>query len=172
MNRKYLTFIWVILFLVVIDQAVKTYIHTQFSLGETLRVIDGYFNITYVRNTGAAFGMLSDAPETFRKLFFLIIPVVAVVVIFFMLKTTPAEDRIQVYSLSAIAGGALGNYVDRLKHGFVVDCIDVHFKHHYTWPAFNIADSAIVCGVFALFFLIIRDMKREKEAAKAAAEGR
>ena len=160
-----------ILFLVVIDQATKTYIHTQFGLGETLRVIDGYFNITYVRNTGAAFGMLADAPETFRKIFFLSVPLIAVVVIFFMLKTTPAEDRVQVYALSAIAGGALGNYVDRLKHGFVVDFLDFHFKHHYTWPAFNIADSAIVCGVIALGGLIIRDMKREK-AAKAAAEGR
>lgn len=167
MSKKYLTFFWVILFLIVLDQAVKTYVHTQFSLGESVVVIKGFFNFTYVRNTGAAFGMLSDAPETFRKLFFLSIPVIAVFVIFMMLKTTPSDDRIQIYALSSIAGGALGNYVDRLKYGYVVDFLDFHFKHHYTYPAFNIADMAIVSGVFFLGLLIIRDMRREKLAKSA-----
>ena len=71
MSKKYLTFFWMILLLVVVDQAVKTYVHTQFSLGESISVINGYFNITYVRNTGAAFGMLAESHETFRKIFFL-----------------------------------------------------------------------------------------------------
>lgn len=167
MSKKYLTFVWMILLLVVADQAVKTYIHTQFNLGESIAVIEGFFNITYVRNMGAAFGMLADTPEPFRKLFFLSIPVIAVIVIFFMLRTTPDHDRIQIYALSSIAGGALGNYVDRLKYGYVVDYLDFHFKHHYTYPAFNIADSAIVTGVFLLGLLIIRDMKAERTQKKA-----
>jgi signal peptidase II len=170
MKSKYLVFAWVILFLLVIDQAVKIYVHTQFQLGESIPVIRDFFHITYVRNSGAAFGLLSDSPETFRHLFFLSIPVIAVVMIFFMLRSTPDWDHVQIYALSSIAGGALGNYVDRLRYGYVVDYLDFHYKNVYSYPAFNIADSAIVVGVFCLSLLIIRDMKSEKLAKQKSAE--
>lgn len=162
MNKKYFTFGWIILFLVVLDQVTKVYIHTQFRLGESIEVIPNFFNITYVRNMGAAFGILSDSHETFRHIFFLSVPLIAVVIIFFMLKQTPDSDKWQVWSLSAIAGGALGNYIDRLKYGYVVDFLDFHYKNQYSYPAFNVADSAIVCGVFILGLLIVRDMRAEK----------
>jgi signal peptidase II len=164
MNRKYLTFGWIVLFLIILDQLTKIYIHTQFRLGESISVIEGFFNITYVRNTGAAFGILSDSHETFRHMFFLSVPIIAVVIIVMMLRTTPDLDKWQIWSLSGIAGGALGNYIDRLRFGYVVDFLDFHLKEVYSYPAFNVADSAIVCGVFILGLLIIRDMRLEKAA--------
>lgn len=164
MKRKYLTYIWIVLFLVVLDQLTKIYIHTQFQLGESIPVIRNFFNITYVRNTGAAFGILSDSHETFRHIFFLAVPLIAVIIIFMMLRSTPDNDKWQIWALSGIAGGALGNYIDRLRFGYVVDFLDFHFREIYSYPAFNIADSAIVCGVIILGLLIVRDIRQEKAA--------
>ena len=163
--NKYLIFVIVIIVLVALDQVTKLYIHTEFQYGESRNIIPGFFNLTYVRNTGAAFGIFRDSSETFRHLFFLAIPPIAVMIILGYLRATPDWDRIQIYSLSAIAGGALGNYVDRLKYGYVVDFLDFHYKELYHYPSFNIADSAIVLGVAALFLLTIRDMRRERAKA-------
>lgn len=163
-DKKYVILALVAAFLVAIDQATKIYIHTQFHLGQSLEVIPGYFNITYVRNLGAAFGFLNDAQETFRKIFFLSIPPIAMVVILFLMRGVASHDRVQILALSSIFGGALGNYIDRIRFGFVVDFLDFHWRGLYSWPAFNIADSAIVCGVAVLIFL----MKNPDEAKKSA----
>jgi len=164
MKKKYFIFFWIILAIVAIDQITKIYVHTQFRLGESITVIPDFFNFTYVRNTGAAFGIFSDSHETFRHLFFLSVPVIALVIIFMMLRSTPDRDKWQIWSLSGIAGGALGNYIDRIRFGYVIDFLDFHYKEAYYYPAFNVADSAIVCGVIVLGLLIIRDMKAEKLA--------
>jgi signal peptidase II len=165
-DKKYFIFAWVNLFLIFVDQSTKIYIHTQFMLGESKAIIEGFFNITYVRNLGAAFGLLSDSHETFRHVFFLSVPLIAVIIIFFMLRSTPGNDRWQVWALSAISGGALGNYIDRIRFGYVIDFLDFHYRQVYSYPAFNVADSAIVCGVMILSALIVRDMRREKTAQK------
>ena len=163
-NKKYLVLIAIALFVVGVDQLTKTYIHTAFTLGESVGVIKDFFSITYVRNEGAAFGFLNEA--SFRRVFFLIIPVLAMMLILFMLHGVPQKDKVQILALSSIFGGALGNYIDRLKLGFVVDFLDFHWKDVYSFPAFNVADMAIVCGVAVLMLLIVIETKQERLAKK------
>ena len=135
-------------------------------LGESIPVIPGYFNFTYVRNPGAAFGFLAQSHPTFRETFFLIMPPIALVIILLILKTVPDNDLLQIVALSSVFGGAIGNYIDRLKYGYVVDFLDFHWQEKYTWPAFNIADSAIVCGVILLLILMFFENKKKTALAK------
>ena len=166
LESKYLALAAIASTCVVLDQLVKIKIHTTFSLGESVAVIPNIFSLTYVRNTGAAFGILREAAPLFREIFFLSMPPVALVIILFMLKGVANSDRWQVFSLSLIFGGAIGNYIDRLRFGFVVDFLDVHYKDVWTYPAFNIADSAIVSGVCILLALMtIRDRRAKKAEA-------
>ncbi|MCB9073889.1 MAG: signal peptidase II [Bdellovibrionaceae bacterium] len=157
--KKYLILIAMSGFIICLDQATKMYIHSQFNHGDTVSVIHNFFNITYVRNTGAAFGFLRDANETLRNLFFLSVPPLAAIVIFFMLRATPKEDVWAVFSLSAIFAGAIGNYIDRLHYGFVVDFLDFHYYGQVSWPAFNVADISIVTGIGLMVLLEMRKKK-------------
>jgi signal peptidase II len=149
--------------LVALDQITKIYIQTRFMLGESIEVIRGYFNLTYVQNPGAAFGFLARSPEVFRDSFFLIIPPLAMILILYFLKTVKDDDHIQILALSLVFGGALGNYIDRLRVGYVIDFLDFHIQHKYSWPAFNIADSAIVCGIIILFILSFKESIKNKK---------
>jgi signal peptidase II len=135
------------------DQAVKMFIHTHFKLHESISVLDGLFNLTYVQNRGAAFGMLAESHPMFREMFFLSMPPVAMLIILAILRGVPENDRWMISSLSMVFGGAIGNYIDRLRFGYVVDFLDFHIQDKYVWPAFNIADMAIVGGVAILLFL-------------------
>jgi signal peptidase II len=154
-------------FLVALDQLVKIYVHANFGLGESVTVVPDIFSITYVRNIGAAFGIFREMSEIFRKIFFLSMPPIAMVIIVFMLRSVSNDDRWQVFALSMIFGGAIGNYIDRLRYGYVVDFLDFHWKEVWSYPAFNIADSAIVGGVGLLLVLMtVRDRAAKKAAAK------
>ncbi len=157
MCKKYFIFIFIVILILILDQGTKYIVHTQFELGESVVIINDILNITYAKNYGAAFGILSNSPETFRKIFFLLFPLGALAFILIMLRKISAQDKLQVLALSAIAGGALGNWAGRLKHGFVVDFIDFHFKRYFTYPAFNISDCAIVIGALLMVLAIIRD---------------
>lgn len=156
---RYLMLAAIAAFVIALDQLTKLYIHTHFDLGEYISVIPNYFNITYVRNTGAAFGFLRDSHETFRTLFFLSMPPLAMITILAIMRGVENSDRIQIVALSGIFGGAVGNYIDRIRFGFVVDFLDFHWRNQYSWPAFNVADSAIVCGVLVLILLMRRPVK-------------
>lgn len=160
MKIKYLLLASISGFLIALDQVTKMYVHTKFALGESITVIDGYFNITYVRNPGAAFGFLAQSQQEFREAFFLIIPIVAVVIILNLLRKIPDDDKLQAVALSLIFGGAIGNYIDRIRFRYVIDFLDFHIQNKYVWPAFNVADSAIVVGVILLLIF----MKNEKPA--------
>jgi signal peptidase II len=138
-----------------LDQLIKIYIHTHYHLGEVHQVIAGIFDITYIRNYGAAFGILSSAAEHIRGPFFALVPFIAMIAIIMILRTTHDSQRLQVCALSLIFGGAIGNYIDRIRFSYVIDFLDFHYKDIYHWPAFNIADSAIVCGVTILFIQMI-----------------
>lgn len=151
--------------IVALDQMVKLYIHTHFNVGDTLMVVQNYFNITYVRNTGAAFGILRDSWESFRSLFFLLMPPVAMVIIIAILRGVANSDRWQVLALSLIFGGAVGNYIDRLRFGYVIDFLDFHLRDIYSWPSFNVADSAIVTGVGLLLLLMALNKQPKKAQA-------
>lgn len=162
-ERKYLVLAAVAGAVIAIDQLIKIYVHANFSLGETVPVVQDIFHITYVRNTGAAFGFFRNAAEAFRTAFFLSMPPIACIIILRMLAAVPESDRWQIFALSLIFGGAIGNYIDRLRFGFVIDFLDFHWKEVWSYPAFNIADSAIVTGV-GLLLLLMYGQSREAKA--------
>lgn len=162
--RKYFYLITVSGLWIALDQLLKIYVHTQFRLGESTIIIKNFFNFTYVRNTGAAFGLLSQSHPTFREIFFFIIPPIAVILIILILKSVDNSDKKQILALSSICGGALGNYIDRLKYKYVIDFFDFHIYEKYSWPAFNIADVAIVGGVIVLIYCLIQENRKLKSA--------
>lgn len=162
MKKKYIWLILISGILVAMDQLVKIYVHTHFHLGESVIVIPNFFNLTYVRNFGAAFGFLADSHPSFRELFFLSMPPVALVIILGILRGVKDDDTKQILALSSIFGGAIGNYIDRIRFRYVIDFLDFHLYNRWSWPAFNIADMAIVGGVAML--LILMFLNREEEA--------
>lgn len=146
-KRKYVLLLVISLFVVLLDQYTKWLVLERFQLGESVPVIPDFFNLTYVRNTGAAFGLLAEAHPSFRVPFFLLVPIVALGAIIYIFRKLPAEDLKLSVALSLVTGGAIGNLIDRAQHGFVVDFLDFHWKSQYHFPAFNVADSAICVGV-------------------------
>lgn len=168
MKKKYLYLAVIAGLLVALDQLAKLYVHTQFRLGESTTVIPGFFNLTYVRNFGAAFGFLADSHPSFREMFFLAMPPIALVIILLILRGVRDNDTKQIVALSAIFGGAIGNYIDRLRFRYVIDFLDFHVGGRWSWPAFNIADSAIVGGVILLLLLMFFEKKEETKPVSAA----
>jgi signal peptidase II len=150
MKVKYLLLATISGAIIALDQLTKMYIHTHFNLNEIYPIIGSFFDVTYVRNPGAAFGVFSSVAKKFREPFFLLVPFVALVVIIGILRNLKDSQKVQILGLSFIFGGAIGNYIDRLRFKFVIDFLDFHFKDIYHWPAFNIADAAIVSGVSIL----------------------
>ncbi len=131
----------------VLDQVTKYVVESRIRLHDIIVVVPGFFNITHVRNKGAAFGILSNLPEFWRSAFFIAVTIIAVSVIIALI--VKAQERLSVYAFSLIAGGALGNVIDRIRYGEVVDFIQWYVKSYY-WPSFNVADSAITVGVALL----------------------
>lgn len=167
MKKKYLWLVAIAGFLVAFDQVVKLYIHTHYHLGESTAVIPNFFNLTYVRNFGAAFGFLAESHPSFRELFFLSMPPIALIIILGILRGVKDTDTKQIIALSSIFGGAIGNYIDRLRFRYVIDFLDFHIYGKWSWPAFNIADMAIVGGVGLLLVLMFMENKK-KEQTKGA----
>lgn len=165
MKFKYVFLIAWSTFAVALDQVTKIYIHTRFQLGESVTVIQNFFNITYVRNPGAAFGFLAESHPEFREVFFLLIPPIAMAIILMILKGVSDKDRWQIFALSSIFGGAIGNYIDRIRFRYVIDFLDFHLFEKYSWPAFNVADSAIVLGVMILVVLMWFEKKAVANSA-------
>lgn len=159
MKKKYLYLMVIAGLFVAIDQLTKLYVHTQFRLGESVSVIPGFFNLTYVRNPGAAFGFLAASHPAFREIFFLSMPPVALIIILMILRGVKDDDTRQIIALSSIFGGAIGNYIDRLRFRYVIDFLDFHIQNNWSYPAFNIADSAIVCGVGLLLLFMFLEGK-------------
>jgi len=135
----------VVLAVVLADQATKALVERTLVLHETIPLAP-FVALTYVRNTGAAFGVLAAAPVGVRLPLFLTVTVVATAAVLSYLRRTPADQRWRVAALGAILGGALGNLLDRVRYGEVVDFLDLHWRDLH-WPAFNVADAAITVGV-------------------------
>jgi signal peptidase II len=161
MNKKYIWLLAISGFLISLDQIIKVYVHTHFTLGESLTVIPNLFNLTYVRNFGAAFGFLAESHPQFREIFFLAMPPVALIIILAILRGVKNEDTKQIIALSSIFGGAIGNYIDRIRFRYVIDFLDFHIYGRWSWPAFNIADMAIVGGVGLLLLLMMIENKKK-----------
>ncbi|MEQ1721921.1 MAG: signal peptidase II [Pseudobdellovibrio sp.] len=160
-QRKYLILMCISGLFISLDQITKLYVHTQFQLHESLPIIPGFFHLTYVRNFGAAFGFLSQMPSLFRDVFFLMVSPIACLIILYILNGVKNEDTKQILALSFIFAGAIGNYLDRLQFRYVIDFADFHYGK-LSWPAFNIADMAIVSGVCFLIYFMLTEGKTDK----------
>jgi len=145
-SKKWQLFACLVPLILGLDQATKFYVHTTFALHESRSVIDNLFAFTYVRNSGAAFGMLARQSETFLRLFFPTVTVLALAGLLLYFARVPSQCTLRLWGLCLIISGALGNGIDRLWLGQVIDFIDVHW-YTYHWPAFNVADSSICLGV-------------------------
>jgi len=153
----------IILLVAVCDQLSKLWILDTFALHDSLIIIPGFFNLTFLRNTGAAFGLFSGHPVWWRQTFFITIALVALVVLFVMQRKLGRQNSWYTTSLALIAGGALGNLIDRIIYGSVVDFLEFYIgKYH--WPAFNVADSAITVGVGVFLLTQFTEDARAKKA--------
>jgi signal peptidase II len=156
MKKKYAILLGLTSLVVLSDQVTKQWIHSSYRLGETLSIISGFFSITYVRNTGAAFGLMAQADPAFRIPFFVIVPMVALIAIGYIFRRIADTDIKLSVALSLVIGGAIGNLIDRLLYGFVIDFLDFHWRYRYHFPAFNVADIAICIGVGILMLDLLR----------------
>ena len=164
MGKKNILFLAITGIVVLLDQLTKGWIIATMRLHDAYPVIDGFFNIIYVRNPGAAFGFLAGASPLFRSVFFLAVTLAAILLILHYLRQTRIEEIFLVLALALILAGAVGNLIDRIRFGEVIDFLDVYVGAHH-WPAFNIADASISTGasVLVLFLLGKRKEKMAEE---------
>lgn len=146
---------------VVLDQITKLVVQRNFTLHESLPIIEGFFSLTYILNPGAAFGFLADQNATFRAIFFFVVSVIALTLLMVFFHQTPEDDPLGLTAISLLFGGAVGNLIDRIRLGEVVDFLDFYIGQ-YHWPAFNVADSAITIGISFLMLHLFFQKKEEK----------
>ncbi|MFA6162072.1 MAG: signal peptidase II [Methylobacter sp.] len=139
-----LKWLWLSLLALILDQASKLAVDGSMKLYQSIQIMP-YFNLTYVHNTGAAFSFLSEAGGWQRWFFAGLALVISVVIAVWLARLKKHETMLAV-ALALVLGGAVGNLIDRLVYGYVIDFLDVYYQDWH-WPAFNIADSAITLGV-------------------------
>jgi signal peptidase II len=143
---------------VLMDQITKAIILKTLPLYHSIAVIPGFFNLTHIHNPGGAFGFLANQSSGLRSFFFLFVSLLAVGLIFYFYKKTPAAYSMLSNGFALILGGAIGNLIDRFRFGKVVDFLDFFIGNTH-WPAFNVADSAIFVGMaIFIFHLLFKKM--------------
>ncbi|HXK55431.1 MAG: lipoprotein signal peptidase [Gammaproteobacteria bacterium] len=155
-----LRWLWLSLLVVILDQISKQLVESNFLVFEVMPVLP-YLNLTLVYNEGAAFSFLSDQ-DGWQRWFFVLIGLTVSLVLIIWISRLTVSQRLSAVALSLVVGGALGNILDRLLLGHVVDFIDVYYRDWH-WPAFNIADSAITLGILLLLVDAVR-VERQRAA--------
>lgn len=161
-NKKYLLFLTVIP--LIIDIITKNLIKSKLMLYDAVPVIDGFFNIVYVLNPGAAFSFLHDMNESYRRLFFITVTIIAIFVVLYIFARE--KSKINTAGFALILSGAIGNLIDRIIIGKVVDFLDFYYKT-YHFPAFNVADSCITVGVALIIIDILFFSKKRDNDKKS-----
>ncbi|MCP4111241.1 MAG: signal peptidase II [Desulfobacteraceae bacterium] len=151
---KYAKLAFISSLVVIIDQATKIVILNTMALYHSVPVIPGFFSITHIHNRGGAFGILADQSSIIIKFLFLFVSSLAACFVLYFYKKTPEEYPFLASAFSMIFGGAVGNLIDRIRIGEVVDFLDFYIGEKH-WPAFNVADSAITVGVIIFIFHIL-----------------
>jgi len=153
-------YLFVILVVISGDQLTKILVVKNFALFDSVEIIPGFFNLTFLTNRGAAFSILADIDSPWRHYFFLIVGGCALLILSIWLFQTRNESQLQSYGIALICGGTCGNLIDRIRIGEVVDFLDFYYRS-YHWPAFNIADMAICSGVVIVIFSIFFVSEKE-----------
>ena len=147
------------------DQATKITVKAVIPLWDGIVVLPGFFNLVHTVNKGAVFGFLNRHDISWQRWFFIAATLVAMALIGYLARSARRDDSLQLTSLGLILGGALGNLVDRIWLGHVIDFLDFYVGS-YHWPAFNVADSAICMGAFLLLAALYRKPeKRDRPPA-------
>lgn len=141
--------------IVFFDQLTKIIVDRTMALYQSIPIVDGLFNFTYVRNAGAAFGIFAGSAETFRRPFLILVSILASGFIVTLLRRLADGEKGLITALTFILGGAVGNLIDRIIYGEVIDFLDVYWRDHH-WPAFNVADSFITIGVAVALFCLYK----------------
>jgi signal peptidase II len=152
-----------------IDFVSKRLVSHYLTYTDRHEIIPGFFYLTHVRNPGAAFGLLADGDATHRLWFFVVVSLVAIGIIVSFFRQLAPGDRLHAFALGLILGGAVGNLIDRVWLGEVVDFLHFKLWGGYSWPDFNFADSFIVVGV-ALLILELLAAEGEKRASTEPGE--
>ncbi len=156
-----LKWLWLSIVVVILDQSSKLWIDSNMTLYERLPLIDGFFDLTLAYNTGAAFSFLADAGG-WQRWFFTILSTVVTLILVVWLKRLPAHEKITAVALALIIGGAIGNLIDRIAYGHVIDFLLVYYQQ-WSWPAFNVADSAISVGVILMLLALFHSSPLQSE---------
>jgi len=137
--------------IIVLDQLTKFIVHSTMNLYDSIQVVPYLLNFTYIRNEGIAFGIYFEGAETI----FIVLPILITIYLFYLLKNEEFQDKFSQIALFLIIAGAVGNIIDRIFRGYVVDFIDFHLNGMH-WYVFNIADSSVTIGlIFLLYSSII-----------------
>jgi signal peptidase II len=158
LKNKYIRLVIIAGVIVMLDQLTKALVLNYLPYGHSTTVIPDFFNLTHIHNPGGAFGFMANMGSRVRTILFLFVSSLAVGLIFYFYRKTPRSHIWLAFGFALIFGGAIGNLIDRIRFGIVVDFLDFYIgKWH--WPAFNIADSAISVGiVIFIFHLIFKKM--------------
>jgi signal peptidase II len=165
MTPKYKLVTGWLVFIVLADQVTKLIVDRTMPLHHSIPIIENFFSLTYIRNTGAAFGIFAGGAAAFRLPFLILFSSLAIGFIVVMLKRLPDKEKGLISALSFILGGAIGNLIDRIAYGEVIDFLDFYWSD-YHWPAFNLADSFITVGVLITVYYLIRAKGEDPFAAK------
>jgi len=161
--------VWILAAVVALDQVTKWWVARTLDLHEFRSLIQGVLSLSHVENRGAAFGILSDADIPYQAALFSVVSAAALVAIGVYAFRLPLTARLPRVALAMVLGGAVGNLVDRVRLGYVVDFVHVYWRHHQ-WPDFNMADSAISVGVGLLLLDMMRTPERDPSAGNDVAE--
>lgn len=177
MSFKYKLLLIVTPLIIILDQFTKWLILNHLPMYDSIPVIPGFFDIVHVRNTGAAFGFLATSDHSIREPFFYIVAAVAVIILGSILRRLSPRDVLMSWVVALVAGGLVGNLIDRLRFGNVVDFLSFHWRDsvadwdilghairfRWEWPSFNVADSAITV---AMVLLVVNMLVFERGNAK------
>ncbi|MEE9254810.1 MAG: signal peptidase II [Pseudomonadales bacterium] len=169
MTPKLKTALGAFLIAVPADQITKTLVNLNLVYSDKVTVVEGLLYLTHVRNTGAAFGIFSDAAPTLRMVLFIGVSLLATAIILSFYRKLAPGDRLSALALGLILSGATGNLIDRIQLGEVIDFIHIRLWGGYSWPDFNLADSFIVVGVA---ILILELLATEGESRAQPDQGR
>ncbi len=149
MRNKYLFLFVISSALIVIDQYTKFMVTLHIPLSYSINIVEGFFNLTHVRNSGVAFGIFSEQNSELKPYLLIFVSIIAIIAILVIFHQTERQKRLVQGGLVLVFSGAIGNLIDRVLHKEVIDFIDIFFNNRH-WPAFNVADACITIGVMLL----------------------
>ena len=160
----------VALLVFVLDHFTKWVVRARLEHGDTIELIPNYLRFSYVKNSGVAFGLFSEIQSAWKPYLLAAMAVVAVVIILIYSSRMPLDRIMLQLGLAITMGGIIGNFVDRIFNGYVVDFIEFHIKESFHWPTFNLADSAITIGIALLLIDTIKDPGLDEELQRQTHE--